>query len=58
MVEKGFEGAGWLSETIIVPFVIIQIVSALKNASMAGFISSEELNILLSKIDKHKEYKK
>jgi len=29
-------------------------MSALKNASMAGFIKNELLNIILDKIDKHK----
>jgi hypothetical protein len=53
-VEKSFPGTGWLSETIIVPFLIFQIISALKNASMAGFIKVEALNNILDKIDKHK----
>ena len=54
MVERGFEGTGWLSETIIVPFIILQLVSALKNASMVGIIKSADLNKLLDKIDLHK----
>ena len=33
MVEKGFAGTAWLSETVIVPFIVLQIISALKNAS-------------------------
>jgi phage-related holin len=53
-VEKGFTGAGWLSETIIIPFLIFEIVSALKNASMIGWIHNDLLNQLLDKIDKHK----
>lgn len=53
-VEKGFVGAGWLSETIIIPFLIFQLISALKNASMVGWIKVELLNQLLDKIDKHK----
>ena len=44
MVEKGFAGTGWLSETILVPFVIFQLMSTLKNASLAGFIKLEVLN--------------
>ena len=32
MVEKGFTGTSWLSEVIITPFLIFQIISALKNA--------------------------
>ena len=58
MVEKGFSGTTWLSETIIVPFIILQLMSALKNASMAGFIKAELLNDLLDRIDKHKGIRK
>ncbi|MDB4338352.1 phage holin family protein [bacterium] len=54
MVEKGFAGTSWLSETIIVPFIVLQLISALKNASMAGFIKHGELNRILDIIDKHK----
>ncbi len=53
-VEKGFTGAGWMSETIIIPFLVFQIISALKNASMSGFIKIDLLNLILDKIDKHK----
>jgi len=53
-VEKGFVGAGWMSETIIIPFLIFQLISALKNASMAGFIKMDLLNQILDKIDNHK----
>jgi phage-related holin len=58
MVEKGFEGSGWLSETILIPFLIFQLISALKNASMAGFIKIEEVNSILDKIDQHKGTRK
>jgi len=54
MVEKGFAGTSWLSETVIVPFIVLQLISALKNASMAGFIKAEELNKILDRIDNHK----
>jgi phage-related holin len=53
-IEKSFEGVNWLSETIITPLIILQLISALKNASMAGFVKMEELNRLLDRIDKHK----
>ena len=58
MVEKGFSGTSWLSETIVVPFIVLQLVSALKNASMAGFIKIEELNQILDRIDRHKGLRK
>ena len=53
-VEQGFTGSGWMSETIIIPFLVFQIMSALKNASMAGFIKVDLLNQILDKIDNHK----
>lgn len=57
-IELGFTGTGWLSETILVPFIIFQIISALKNASMAGFIQNDLLNEILDRIDKHKGNRK
>jgi len=54
MIEKGFTGTGWLSEVVVVPFMVFQLISALKNASMAGFIKAGQLNYLLDQIDKHK----
>jgi len=58
MVERGFPGTSWLSETIILPFIILQLISALKNASMAGFIKMDELNQILDRIDNHKGFRK
>jgi len=57
MVEKGFSGTAWLSEVVIVPFMVLQLISALKNASMAGLIKMEELNKILDRIDKHKGFR-
>jgi hypothetical protein len=54
-IEKGFAGTSWLSETVIVPFLIFQIVSALKNASLSGWIKIDLLANILKKIDQHKE---
>ena len=53
-IEKGFTGSGWISETVLIPFMIFQVISALKNASMAGYIKVDLLNTILDKIDKHK----
>jgi len=55
MIEKGFIGSEWLSETITIPFMVLQLVSALKNAQVVGFIPSKELEKLLNNIDRHKE---
>jgi hypothetical protein len=51
MVEKGFTGTAWLSEVVIIPFIVFQIISALKNASMAGYIKAGLLNDILDRID-------
>ena len=53
-IEKGFTGTSWLSETIIAPFLVFQLISILKNASMVGAIKNELLNQILDKLDKHK----
>lgn len=58
MIEKGFPGTAWLSETIMIPFLVLQMISALKNASMAGFIKMNELNKILDRIDNHKGQRK
>lgn len=57
-VELGFKGTSWLSETILMPFIVFQLISALKNASMSGFIKTELLNKILDKIDQHKGERK
>lgn len=54
LVERGFKGTAWLSETVIIPFIVFQVISALKNASMVGWIPSSLLNDILDKIDLHK----
>jgi len=53
-IEKSIPGAGWLSETMLMPLVIFQLISAIKNASMSGFIRADILNNILDRIDKHK----
>ena len=55
VVEKGYPAATWLSETILMPFLVFQLMSALKNASNAGFIKADLLNQILEKFDKHKD---
>ena len=58
VIEKSIPGAGWLSETMLMPLVIFQLISTIKNASMAGFIKREVLNQILDTIDKHKGIRK
>ena len=43
MIERGFEGTFWLSETIVVPFIVFEIISILKNAASAGLIQQSLL---------------
>ena len=54
LVEKGFDGTFWLSETVCAPFIIFQLISALKNAHTVGVIDNSVLSQVLEKIDKHK----
>lgn len=58
VIEKSIPGAGWLSETMLMPLVIFQLISTVKNASMAGFIKADVLNQILDRVDKHKGLRK
>ena len=53
-IEKGFAGTSWLSETIMAPFLVFQLISILKNASMVGVVHNELLTQILDKLDRHK----
>jgi phage-related holin len=53
-IEKGFTGTSWLSETVIAPFMVFQLISILKNSSMVGIVKNELLTQILDKLDKHK----
>jgi phage-related holin len=53
-IEKGFKGTSWLSETIMAPFLVFQLISILKNASMVGAVKNELVNQILDKLDRHK----
>ena len=55
MIEKGFDGTFWLSETVVVPFIVFEIISVLKNASSVGLIQHSVLVEILKKIDQHKD---
>jgi len=54
MIEKGFDGTFWLSETFCAPFIVFQIISALKNAHTVGVINNSVLSEILERIDQHK----
>jgi phage-related holin len=53
-IEKGFSGTSWLSETIMAPFLVFQLISIFKNASMVGVVKNELVTQILDKLDKHK----
>ena len=53
-IEKGFAGTSWLSETIMAPFLVFQLISILKNASMVGVVKNELAVQILDRLDKHK----
>tara|TARA_R110000868_G_scaffold5645_7_gene33416 strand:- start:7058 stop:7480 length:423 start_codon:yes stop_codon:yes gene_type:complete len=55
MIEKGFDGTFWLSETVVVPFIVFEIISVLKNAASVGLIQHSVLVEILKKIDQHKD---
>lgn len=54
MIETGFKGTFWLSETFCAPFIIFQLVSTLKNAHTVGVINNAVLSDILERIDNHK----
>jgi len=53
-IEKGFAGTSWLSETIMAPFLVFQLISILKNASMVGVVKNELATQILDRLDRHK----
>ena len=53
-IEKGFQGTSWLSETIMAPFMVFQLISVFKNASMVGIVKNELVIQILDKLDQHK----
>jgi phage-related holin len=53
IVENAFKIA-FISESFILPFVVFQLISAIKNAHRCGYVKAELLQTILSKIDNHK----
>jgi len=54
-IEKGFPFASFLSEAILLPILIFQLISTLKNMQLLGLINNKVLMRILQNIDKHKE---
>lgn len=55
MIEKTYPLMFWLSECFFVPIIVFYLISALKNASDAGFIRNELVKKIMEKIDQHKK---
>ncbi|TXD47325.1 phage holin family protein [Polaribacter sp. IC073] len=55
IIEKGFPFASFLSEAVIVPILLFQIISIIKNLHLLGFISGPLADKILENVDKHKE---
>lgn len=54
-IEKGFPFAAFLSEAILLPIILFQLISTLKNMQLVGLINNAQLMKILQNIDKHKE---
>lgn len=54
-IEKGFPFASFLSEAILLPILLFQLISTLKNMQLVGLINNATLAKILANIDKHKE---
>ena len=53
-VEKGYPSAFWLTEAIIMPILVFQTISIIKNSSLLGLIPEGLLLEILKKIDGYK----
>ena len=53
-LEKGFPYASFLSEAIILPIMVLQLIKPIKKIQQMGYINSETAEKILSNIDKHK----
>ena len=54
-IQKGFPAAGFLDEAVVLPILIFQLISILKNASILKFIPQGLLLQLLENIDNYKD---
>jgi phage-related holin len=54
LIEKGFPFASFLSEAILLPILVFQLISILKNMQLLGLINNTLANEILKRIDNHK----
>lgn len=55
LIEKGYHIASFLSEAILLPILLFQIISIVKNMHLLGLISGGLLTRILQNIDNHKD---
>jgi len=55
VIERGFPFASFLSEAVILPILVFQLISIVKNLNRLGFINGQLADKILSKIDNHKD---
>lgn len=54
-IEKGFPSAFWLTEAIIMPILVFQIISMIKNLMLLGVINNSLAKQMFKNIDRYKE---
>lgn len=54
-IEEAFVTTVWIVEGVMMPIILIQLVSVLKNMNKLGLISNELLKQFLDKIEKNKD---
>lgn len=54
-IEKGFSSAFWLTEAIIMPILVFQIISMIKNLMLLGVINNSLAKQMFKNIDRYKE---
>ena len=54
-IEKGFSSAFWLTEAIIMPILVFQIISMIKNFMLLGVINNSLAKQMFKNIDRYKE---
>lgn len=54
-IEKGFPSAFWLTEGIIMPILVFQLISIIKNLIILGVINNTLAKQIFKNIDRYKE---
>lgn len=54
-IEKGFPSAFWLTEAIIMPILVFQLISMIKNLILLGVVNNTLAKQIFKNIDRYKE---